>query len=438
MFTGKITQKVTSVLLKKSRKFFNRKTGIIAGVTLAIIFITGQLTTAELPKKEKLYGQQYATVVKHFQEAGFENIQGKEINDLEFGKIGENNPVEVVSVDGEKWKEGWVRKNAPIVISYHAPKEDTVEVKFSPSSKIADIEKELSKLGFKQIDMIPILLIEKGNEDKKDRVDTLQIGNHLYQTGYFYSASLPVKLTYFDVSQDNIRVPENVIDAESKSELEKHIKVAGFTDIKWEAVADKDKSNHEKIQKITLGGVELRLRTKQEIVIKKETPIVIAYSDFSSFAELPTTISTTTIADTKKLFIDGGFPQVTEVATDTNEISKNGQVIAVEIDGKVFSDINDKVIKKDSQVVIKYWNAEKAIAEKALKDEEARIVAEAKRQTKVRAQNQIQQFAGNTSQNVYYPNCKAARQAGAAPVYRGQPGYGPHLDRDGDGIGCER
>ncbi|WP_227985872.1 excalibur calcium-binding domain-containing protein [Streptococcus ruminantium] len=53
-------------------------------------------------------------------------------------------------------------------------------------------------------------------------------------------------------------------------------------------------------------------------------------------------------------------------------------------------------------------------------------------------QNQIQQFAGNTSQNVYYPNCKAARQAGAAPVYRGQPGYGPHLDRDGDGIGCER
>ncbi|MBC6982905.1 excalibur calcium-binding domain-containing protein [Caulobacter sp. 17J80-11] len=36
-----------------------------------------------------------------------------------------------------------------------------------------------------------------------------------------------------------------------------------------------------------------------------------------------------------------------------------------------------------------------------------------------------------------YPNCAAARAAGAAPVYRGQPGYGPHLDRDNDGIGCE-
>ena len=34
-------------------------------------------------------------------------------------------------------------------------------------------------------------------------------------------------------------------------------------------------------------------------------------------------------------------------------------------------------------------------------------------------------------------NCTAARAAGAAPVRAGQPGYGRHLDRDGDGVGCE-
>ena len=39
--------------------------------------------------------------------------------------------------------------------------------------------------------------------------------------------------------------------------------------------------------------------------------------------------------------------------------------------------------------------------------------------------------------SVYYKNCTAARAAGAAPVYAGQPGYGVHLDRDRDGIGCE-
>lgn len=36
-----------------------------------------------------------------------------------------------------------------------------------------------------------------------------------------------------------------------------------------------------------------------------------------------------------------------------------------------------------------------------------------------------------------FRNCTAARAAGAAPVLRGDPGYGPHLDRDSDGVGCE-
>lgn len=38
----------------------------------------------------------------------------------------------------------------------------------------------------------------------------------------------------------------------------------------------------------------------------------------------------------------------------------------------------------------------------------------------------------------YFANCSEARAAGAAPIRRGQPGYGSHLDRDGDGVACER
>jgi type IV secretory pathway VirB10-like protein len=41
------------------------------------------------------------------------------------------------------------------------------------------------------------------------------------------------------------------------------------------------------------------------------------------------------------------------------------------------------------------------------------------------------------SSNVYYANCKAARAAGAAPLYKGEPGYSSKLDRDGDGVACE-
>ncbi|WP_406861156.1 excalibur calcium-binding domain-containing protein [Streptomyces sp. HUAS MG47] len=44
---------------------------------------------------------------------------------------------------------------------------------------------------------------------------------------------------------------------------------------------------------------------------------------------------------------------------------------------------------------------------------------------------------GGGGDSAYYANCAAARAAGAAPVRRGDPGYGRHLDRDGDGVACE-
>lgn len=36
-----------------------------------------------------------------------------------------------------------------------------------------------------------------------------------------------------------------------------------------------------------------------------------------------------------------------------------------------------------------------------------------------------------------YRSCRAARAAGAAPMYRGAPGYNPNLDGDHDGVACE-
>ena len=38
---------------------------------------------------------------------------------------------------------------------------------------------------------------------------------------------------------------------------------------------------------------------------------------------------------------------------------------------------------------------------------------------------------------VHLSSCKQAREAGSAPLYRGDPGYNPKLDRDNDGVACE-
>ncbi len=44
---------------------------------------------------------------------------------------------------------------------------------------------------------------------------------------------------------------------------------------------------------------------------------------------------------------------------------------------------------------------------------------------------------GAVTAGPYYRNCTEARAAGAAPLYRGQPGYRPQMDGDSDGIACE-
>ncbi|UGQ12859.1 excalibur calcium-binding domain-containing protein [Yinghuangia sp. ASG 101] len=39
---------------------------------------------------------------------------------------------------------------------------------------------------------------------------------------------------------------------------------------------------------------------------------------------------------------------------------------------------------------------------------------------------------------VFYRNCEEAKEAGAAPLHRGDPGYSRRLDKDGDGVACEK
>lgn len=56
--------------------------------------------------------------------------------------------------------------------------------------------------------------------------------------------------------------------------------------------------------------------------------------------------------------------------------------------------------------------------------------------TRARAQPARAQSALSLNRT-YFPNCAAAREAGAAPLRRGDPGYRPALDRDNDGIACE-
>lgn len=49
----------------------------------------------------------------------------------------------------------------------------------------------------------------------------------------------------------------------------------------------------------------------------------------------------------------------------------------------------------------------------------------------------LQQVQPLSSDGFAFPNCDAARAAGYANIRVGEYGYGTHLDRDRDGVGCE-
>ncbi|PGE28405.1 excalibur calcium-binding domain-containing protein, partial [Bacillus wiedmannii] len=67
-------------------------------------------------------------------------------------------------------------------------------------------------------------------------------------------------------------------------------------------------------------------------------------------------------------------------------------------------------------------------------DEQARKQQEEQK----KAQQAQTQPAVSINSNVTYANCAAVRSAGKAPLYRDQPGYSSKLDRDGDGVACEK
>ena len=86
--------------------------------------------------------------------------------------------------------------------------------------------------------------------------------------------------------------------------------------------------------------------------------------------------------------------------------------------------------------------ADKAAAEKAAADQAAAQQVAAQKAAEAAAQQAAVKPApvvqAPAPAAVSYANCAAVRAAGAAPIYAGTPGYGKHLDRDGDGVACEK
>lgn len=80
-------------------------------------------------------------------------------------------------------------------------------------------------------------------------------------------------------------------------------------------------------------------------------------------------------------------------------------------------------------------NSRSAAERQALIERKAR--SDRQHQAELRQANRAATLRAVQGTGVYYRNCDEARAAGVTPLYRGQPGYGAHMDGDNDGVACE-
>ena len=171
--------------------------------------------------------------------------------------------------------------------------------------------------------------------------------------------------------------------------------------------------------------------------------------------------------DGKSIMVEKNWLVTSQDPTDGAQVAKDSTVHlgVMHVDDKAAEDkaAADKVAAEaaaatkaaaDKAAAAKKAAADKAAAAKAASDKvaadqaaaqvAAQKVAAQKAAAAAAAQQAAQQAAVKPAPAVqapaavYYQNCTAARAAGAAPIYSSAPGYGKHLDRDGDGIGCDK
>lgn len=147
--------------------------------------------------------------------------------------------------------------------------------------------------------------------------------------------------------------------------------------------------------------------------------------------------------------------QITELETqvDSLETEVDETQQAAEVADQALSEAQAEFTAERKKLVLEAKTAtEEAATEQAnaqqAKSEAQKAQAEAQAATKRALAAEGRQEADTTTStttspeppaatSTSYENCTAVRDAGASPIRVGQPGYGRHLDRDGDGVGCE-
>lgn len=194
----------------------------------------------------------------------------------------------------------------------------------------------------------------------------------------------------------------------------------------------------------------MKVRTKEKVFSKK-----LFFSTFlGSFILLAISMQFETVPGTQyneqvklnkelQLKVDTLNDELESLKDDMAKVSEesqrildaeNEQLEGFELEKKVLKEEQDKMKNQ----ITTLQNENKDLSTKlANAQKSSQLAASSDNNSSTSGTSNTQSAPASTSRDVYYKNCSQVRAAGASPIRTGDPGYARHLDRDGDGIGCE-
>jgi len=243
---------------------------------------------------------------------------------------------------------------------------------------------------------------------------------------------------YMPKVQSNTKTFEDVLLAIQRKELKVSTAKAGVT-LDWEPDANvqmiapvrdyEDDNDMSAVLKLTFGEISFLFTGDAES--KSEHDMINSKADLKSDVLLVAHHGSK--SSTTEAFLDVVKPSFGVIQVGKNNYGHPAPEILERLNKR-----GVKVYRNDLHGDIVFVTDGKNIKVSHTKDgkEEATAASRTQEETQEKQGTQATQ-SKETTETVVYKNCTEVRQAGKAPLYRGDPGYSRKLDRDGDGVACE-
>jgi hypothetical protein len=240
------------------------------------------------------------------------------------------------------------------------------------------------------------------------------------------------------LEKDN--VPIVISDVDDNIKLDHHTnkreisaKISGISSFAEVKISENKIEVHDR--KDAAGSVKYEIKDIKE----GDSDISISVVDGKRRGDKTIKIHRQTKADYDKQELEKALKRAEESVKKAEEQSSDDNISRAKSDIGKLPDGKRTPFSERIAKLEKAKQEEKERAEKVQKEAEERKRRE---EASAAARTRQRQSAPVPSQpapaELNFRSCKEARAAGYSHMRRGEPGYSPHLDRDGDGIACDK